>query len=252
MKTFVLPERYAGQEALRLADDDFHYLCVVRRLSKGDRFQATDTTGTRYDARIVEVGNNSCRVALRRSTAQRTKPGHEITLYQCVPKARKMDTVVRQATEAGVSTIVPVISDHTVPVLRGEDEREKRLRRWERIARQAVQQSGAAMVPNVAEPVSSSDLPAHDRQLDLLLFFHQTPLAEASLHGYLSRYPRRVGVVVGPEGGLSDREVALMRESGACPVYLGPNVMRTETSAVFALAAIQVILLEKESWTLAE
>lgn len=252
MKTFLLPETYAGESDIELSGSDFHYLCVVRRLSTGDRFSATDAAGTRYQARIAAVHNDSCRVSLRPAAAQPAGEDHAITLFQCVPKGRKMDDIVRRATEAGASAIVPVISDHTVPRIHGDAEWSKRLQRWRRIARQAVQQSGAPTVPRIVEPIASADLAAHARELDVLLFFHQTPLAEASLHGYLSRYPQRIGVVVGPEGGLSDREVALMGESGASPVYLGPNVLRTETSAVFALAAVQIILREKESWTLAE
>jgi 16S rRNA (uracil1498-N3)-methyltransferase len=252
MKTFVLPETYEGEGELELAGDDYHYLCVVRRLTAGSRFLATDPSGTRYEARITAIHDNSCRVTLRPSAEQPGGPDYAISLFQCIPKARKMDGIVRQATEAGVSAIVPVTSDYTVPRIHGDDEWGKRRRRWERIARQAVQQSGAITMPEIGEPISSDELAAGVRELDVLLFFHQIHLAEASLHGYLSRYPGRVGVIVGPEGGLSDREVSLMLESGALPVYLGPNVLRTETSAVFALAAIQIILREKESWTLAE
>jgi 16S rRNA (uracil1498-N3)-methyltransferase len=252
MKTFVLPADYAGEAELELRGGDFHYLCVVRRLQEGDRFTATGPTGTRFEARITAILDGTCRVALRPLTEQPEGPDHLITLYQCIPKARKMDGIVRQATEAGVSAIVPVTSDYTVPRLHGNDEWTKRLRRWERIARQAVQQSGTRTVPEIGEPLTTAQLAARAQELDVLLFFHQAPLAKASLHGYLSRYPRRIGIVVGPEGGLSDREVSLMRESGGSPVYLGPNVLRAETCAVFALAAIQIILREKESWALAK
>ena len=81
------------------------------------------------------------------------------------------------------------------------------------------------------------------------LFFHQNRLEKGSLHGYLNSSTDSICVMIGPEGGLSDEETDFLLASGFHPVYLGENVLRTETAAIYALGAVNTILLEKNEWT---
>lgn len=126
---------------------------------------------------------------------------------------------------------------------------EGKLARRRRIAEEAVQQRGRSTVPAV-EPVR--DLPelppvgAGESEIGLL--FYEKALADHGIGSYLSAGPRRVAIVIGPEGGLSDDEVDILDRRGFNSVSLGPNVLRTETAAIYAIAAVQSVYRELVAW----
>jgi 16S rRNA (uracil1498-N3)-methyltransferase len=195
------------------------------------------------------VERNSC--ILRVQKKGRTGSGlPAITLYQCLPKGRKLDTIVRQATELGVARIVPVESRYSIPK---PGDRDSRLGRLTRVAREAAQQSGAPRIPEISQVIRLRDIPGNwerEGENPLGLFFHQAPLETTSLHEYLSIRRDSIAMVVGPEGGLADEEIKFLRSEGFVPVYLGPTVLRTETAPVFAAAAVHMIILENKTWKL--
>jgi 16S rRNA (uracil1498-N3)-methyltransferase len=156
-----------------------------------------------------------------------------------------MDLIVRQAAEAGVGSIMPLVSERSLGI--SGDFRE-RVARWKRIAREALQQSGNTRMPDIGEPRSLADAAA-GRDWDLGLFFHQERLDGGTLHEVLWEGPARVALLIGPEGGLSDREVELLRGCGFRAVFLGGAVLRTETAAVYAIAAVKTVLQERQWWT---
>jgi 16S rRNA (uracil1498-N3)-methyltransferase len=122
----------------------------------------------------------------------------------------------------------------------------ERITRWERVAREAVQQSGALAPVVIDAPAELSAVyPAKDA---LSLVLHEQPIAHDTLHDYLVRVPSLVELVVGPEGGLSGEEVTMLLSRGFKPLYLGPRVLRTETAAIFALGAVQMTIQEHDAW----
>lgn len=247
MKQFVLPEDYQGSDRLVVEGPDFHYLCNVRRFREGDEFMALDRRGVRYVATVVSRARDRCEVGL--SVLGTSESGDlSVTLFQCLPKAAKMDQIVRQATEAGVLRIVPVISQHTVVNLEGKER--KRLARWRRIVEEAVQQSRSPLVPAVEEPVRIATLERSTGNRGISLYFDSDGSGSKSLHRHLSRDVESVDVVIGPEGGLSPRDIDALRNGGFESAYLGRQVLRTETAAVYAVAAIRTIALEKEEWSI--
>jgi 16S rRNA (uracil1498-N3)-methyltransferase len=191
------------------------------------------------------VAPNRCRLRVQRKGEPLTYEP-TIELYQGIPKGKKLEQIIRSCTEAGVSRITPVHSRYSVPRIEAAAA-EAKTRRRRKIAEEAVQQSGAAGVPDVALPIPLSEIPPAGAKLGL--FFHQEPLADSSLHGYLYGTPTEISIVVGPEGGFSESEVAMLEQRGYQAVYLGPRVLRTETAALYAIAAIQVIQMEHEKWT---
>jgi 16S rRNA (uracil1498-N3)-methyltransferase len=251
MKIFVLPPGFSGGDFLELEGEDFHYLCRVRRLKPGDSLSAVDAEGNEYHLTMQEAGRKSCRLRVQKKGSPRREEA-AITLYQCVPKGTKFDLIVRQAVELGIAKVVPVRSRYSVPKIADEDGR---LRRWRRIARQAVQQSGACGLPEIPGILSLTDIPDDFGKplggKKTGIFFHQNPLAINSLHEYLSFIPEEIALVIGPEGGLSDGEAEFLMQTGFVPAYLGHRVLRTETAPVFAAAAVRIILLERERWNLA-
>lgn len=248
MRVFVLPEAGAGEKAREIRGRDFHYLVHVLRLGVGDRFPASDGEGRKRECRIASIGPDWARLELE-PDAESERAGPELVLIQALPKGRKMDQIVRQATEAGVAEIRPVFSRHSLSRLEDPQDRTRRAERWRRIAREAAQQSGGSRVPRVAEPAELQQaLAPAAEEGELRLMFHQERLSEGTLHRALSSSPRRITLLVGPEGGLAAEETSLARERGFLPITVGRRVFRTETAALYAVAAIQIILEEKESW----
>lgn len=246
MRQFLLPRGWAGGGRIALAGDDLHYLTRVLRLREGDVIPAVDAGGAAYSLRILRIQPSACEAAVEpaRDPVPAVEPAPQVTLLQCLPKGPKMDSIVRQATEAGVARIVPLVSEHSLP---GAADPSGRQQRWERIAREALQQSGSPRLPLLEQPRPLASLRAAE-EWGTALFFHEKPLQEASLHELLADGPRRVSVLVGPEGGLSPAETAFLGESGFRPVYLGPGVLRVDTAAIVAVALVKHILWERNAW----
>jgi 16S rRNA (uracil1498-N3)-methyltransferase len=174
-----------------------------------------------------------------------------IVLFQALPKGAKMDLIIRQAVEGGVTEIVPFVSAYSVP---RPDDSGGRLERWRRIIREARQQSGSGTATAVRDPLGFGALleywealrEKHERPVGLLI--HQDRLAQGSFHEYLDKRPDLVVFAVGPEGGFSPEEVSRYVAAGFKPVTMGDTILRTETAALYASAAIRIILLESPSW----
>ena len=250
MRTLVLPPECSGEGRHHLTGKPFHHLCRVRRTAAGARFDAIDGRGGRYEVVVVAVHDSSCEIDVSPAPRRDEPALPRLLLYQGLPKGRKLDQIIRQCTEAGIDEIRPFVSRYTVAETRGDKRDARKRERWAAVAREAVQQSGRGTVPDVFEPVRLEDIPAIDDPDAVGLVFHEDPLAQASLHEYLTGSPRTVTLVVGGEGGLAPAEMDfLIGEAGYRPVYLGPTVLRTETAAIYALAAVRTILREKQTWS---
>jgi 16S rRNA (uracil1498-N3)-methyltransferase len=273
VKRFILTKEPDPQGRVRLSGEDYHYLVRVRRLAPGEIFPARLPGGGETLVRVCSVEGGvlmgDCAAPApdaRRGSLAPGKGGEKpcagegpglppVILFQALPKAGKMDLIVRQAAEGGIAEILPFFSEYSIPRLDKDGSGgPKRLDRWERIVREARQQSGSSTATAVLPPQSEEGLFAHWENLKnqypgaLGLLFHQIPLEQASLHRYLSIDPEIVVLAIGPEGGFSSGEVSRFLSAGFKPLTLGNTVLRTETAALYGAAAIRIILLEKSSW----
>lgn len=253
MKQFILPGRYPGGPFLTLDRREAHYLLNVRRLKEGDTLPGGDSRGNRYTLtilRLSEEGGCDLAIAPGEKTATDTaSPGRpRIILQPCLLKGKKMDTVLRQATEAGAAEIHPLVSRNTVVKPREEGQKGDR---WKKIVKEAAQQSGNPGIPEIREPRPLRDT-APPGEGALGLYFHEKALDNGSLHGYLEKPYNTIYLLLGPEGGLSVDETAFLDGIGYHPVHLGPNVLRAETAAVFALGAVMTIVGEQKLWSVKE
>ena len=248
MRLFLLPDTYTGESSLVLKGDDYHYLVRVLRYKKGYEFSGRDLKGIFFDLKITDITENSCIIDVIESSTEYIKLP-EIVLYQCVCKGKKMDQIIRQATETGVSKIIPIVSDFSVS--RIDTEKSAKMERWNKIIREAIQQSGSRVNTIIGNPVTIDELSEIEDTIgDIGLFFHQEALDLGSLHGYLSSDYNVIFLVIGPEGGLSDRETGILLEKKFKSVYLKTNVLRAETAALYGISSVQTILLESENWVL--
>jgi 16S rRNA (uracil1498-N3)-methyltransferase len=213
---------------------DARKLTLVLRKRSGDPIEICDSAGSSFAATVELDG---AAVAARLGRRALAAPARlEIVLAQGVPKGQKMDFVVEKATELGVSRIVPVETERSVP----EGGRAGKVERWRRLARAAAAQSGRTEVPAVDDALPWAQLEGAVRAAGVALvpweLAETIPLREslpALLNGVSS-----VLVAIGPEGGLTHDEVAQARAWGARPISLGKRILRTETAGLVACSAI--------------
>ncbi|HET7838192.1 MAG TPA: RsmE family RNA methyltransferase [Rectinemataceae bacterium] len=276
MRQFLIPEEWEGGPTCEIAGGRARYLTRVLRLVAGDEFPGLDPRGRRWLCRVGEAGQDRVILELsalpptfeasgledvrggRGSVAAPSAPPAQpgplppIVLVQGLPKGAKMDLIVRQAAEAGLAAVLPLLAERSVA--REGREAEAKRARWERIAREAIQQSGSARPTAVAPITRLAELPVwlaqpprgQGRVLKLLL--HEAPLAQASLHGYLTEAPDEIVLCVGPEGGFAPGETDFLLASGFLPLRLAGAILRTETAALYAVAAVETIISERSSW----
>ena len=226
------PERIeAGRAAL--TPEARHYLVEVLRLAPGAEVEVFDGRGGRWPGRL-----DADREAL--TLGPRAEAGGaalDLALLLALAKGEKVDLVVQKATELGVTRLVPFAAERSVVRLEPAKGEERALR-WRRIAEEAARQCGRADVPEVDAPRALDAALASLGPGTLALVFHPggarlADLAAAAAAG------TPLAAVVGPEGGLTDAEVAICEARGARRVSLGPRILRAETAAIVAVALLQ-------------
>ena len=217
-----------------------HHLVTVLRLREGDRLEAFDGAGARFDARLERADPHAAQVAIGARRSSPAEPALALTLVQGLPSADKMDWVIEKAVELGVDAIVPVQARHSLVRLDGE-RAARRLAHWQRLAVAACTQCGRDRLPTIAPvqpwPAACAAV-ARDRPALLL-----DPLADVRLAALAPQVRRAAAatVCIGPEAGWSDDERASARAAGMTAVSLGARVLRTETAGLAAIAVLQAL-----------
>jgi 16S rRNA (uracil1498-N3)-methyltransferase len=231
-RLYVSPDNLRGERAT-LDEAAHRHLIKVLRLSPGASIQLFDGTGVEIDARIEVVGKASVEVVLG-ARRQSPVPAGDITLLQALPRGERMDLVVQKTTELGVSRIVPVLSEHGMV-----KPPAGRTKRWRTIAQEAARQSGRADMPTIDEPMPFGAALAGWGQQGESRFVLFEGTRERSFRQALAHGPRRVVLLVGPEGGFAAAEVDGAVGAGFLAVSLGPRILRSETAAIVAVALAQ-------------
>lgn len=232
---FIRPEEIVNG-CVPLSREDAAHACRVLRLKCGDAALAMDGAGREYPAVIESVSQGETILRLGEGRIAASEPACRVTLYQCLPKTGKMEVIVQKCVELGVSRIVPATSARCVVRLEQKDVKKK-IERWQRVAYEAAKQSGRAVIPEVAMPIHIADIPADRHELMLVPYEEEKA---TSLKSALREHPnvKDVGMLIGPEGGLEQAEVAELTAQGGVSVTLGNRILRTETAGMAALAML--------------
>jgi 16S rRNA (uracil1498-N3)-methyltransferase len=231
-RAFVPADRLDGPRAT-LDAAAYRHLIKVLRLAPGASLRIFDGAGTEIDARIESVGRASVEVSLG-ARHRIAAPACAVSLLQAPPRGERMDLIVQKTTELGVARILPVQSERT-QVRPGAHQRA----RWQTIAEEAARQSGRAEVPTIGEPAPlAAVLPTASDLADARFVLWEGEAGQ-SLPAALTRAAKAVVLLVGPEGGFAEAEVAAARRAGFVAVGLGPRILRSETAAIVAVALAQ-------------
>lgn len=251
MRQYVLPKYFQGESSLKLTKEDSLYFQKVLRLKIEDKIFARDLKGNPYQLIIKEYNKNYCIclvIKLKEGDSfestdvlpSEKKEYPTIHLFQCVCKGKKNESIIRMATEIGVSSITLVQSKYCIAKKENSSSQ-----RYEKIIKEAIQQSGSSIITNFQgvipfkEFINKIDFP--------LFFFHQQDLDNRKLSEKLTTLNANseLGILIGPEGGLSDKECDTLIEKGCIPVTLQTNILRAETASIVAISAIHSLLMEK-------
>jgi 16S rRNA (uracil1498-N3)-methyltransferase len=242
MHRFYLPPEQCRGPALVLSGREAHHAEHVFRLRRGDRLVVLNGAGDEFLCEVLEPRREEMPLAIVQKTASPPLPWR-LTLLQAVPKAKLIECIIQKATELGVSRIVPILSERTVPQL-GAGTAEARVKKWRQIAIEAIKQCGNPWLPLVESPLTPKEFLARGERFDLPLIAslqsdrrHLREHFRTFLTAH-SRPPQSLCVWIGPEGDFTPAEMSAIKADGALPITLGPLILRSETAAIYALSIL--------------
>lgn len=233
MRRFYSPPETLDDRVVTLGADETHHLRDVVRQRVGDIVSVFDGVGGEFECVIREIRRSSAELEVVRRTEPRSPESPiRVTLAAALLKADKFELVIQKAVELGVAELIPLITD------RGEanaKHSEKRMVRWQRIILDASKQCGRATLMTIDEPMKFRSLLANAADpAEMALFAERDGVRLADATGRSIRV-----VVIGPEGGWSDAEIAAAKAAGCQVVTLGGRILRAETAAIAITAIVQ-------------
>lgn len=239
MSLFFIQARALQDNQITLTGDLAHHLRDVLRCLPGEIVNLVDERQIRYRAAISQITNLGVTAKILQIDGPQSRPAVSVTLAQSVLKGEKMDWVVQKATELGVNTIVPIITERTIARPRA-DRKAHRINRWQRIAKESSQQCGRSDIPIISGvlPLDTWIKNSPDGSLKLVPWEQERDRSIKSALTHANNR-RSIAVLIGPEGGLSPSEIELARKKGWVPVSLGPRILRAETAGLAVLAILQ-------------
>ena len=248
MPKFFLPPEEMQDNFMVLTGEQYQHAKVLR-LKNGDAVSVCDGRGTDCRCVVSDVSEGRISLVVQSRDVSLAEPTVQATVYMAFPKSDKLEHVIQKTTELGVHAIQPVAMERCVVKLEGKDA-GKKVERWQKIAREAVKQCARVTVPEVLPPKKLTQLEEELKQLDVLI----VPWEDArdgsirrALAPFEGREALRVGILIGPEGGISGQEAHWLAENaGAKLVTLGPRILRTETAGLCALTMVMAFRGEME------
>jgi len=234
-RLYIPPEKLSSRVVLR--GDDARYLLAVKRCRLGEVVELFTGDGYVHRGRVSELARGRLTLTVEASEPGRRESPVRVSVATAVPRGKRMDTMVEKLSELGVRKLQPV--DTARSVVRATTVSAARYQHWRRIAVEAARQCGRATVMEVAP--GQALLSAAQSLADSALKFVATPEGAQPLLTTLAPLaPGDTAVFIGPEGDFQQEELSELVAAGAVPVSLGPTVLRVETAAVVAAAAVML------------
>lgn len=240
MHRFFIPPQYIDQNQVIITDSIAHQIRNVLRMRKGDHIIVLDNQGWEYKVILTHVERDQVVATIKGRRVIMAEPNIQITLYQGIMKKRDtFEWVLQKCTEVGVTRFVPLMSQRSL-IQTPTAIKLNKIERWQKIIKEAAEQSGRGLIPRLLPPVTLKDamraLPE-----DELNIIGWAGAIEMGIRETIRRHPspqRGISLFIGPEGGFADGEVAYSRACGAIPVTLGKRILRAETAALVASSLV--------------
>ena len=253
MRIFVPPEDIVKKEGIKLNADKSHYLTSVLRCKKGDVITIIDGKGKAYEAGVAEIAKGNVLITVINEIQLDTESSLNLILCQGILKGEKMDLVIQKTTELGANGITPLITERCVV------KETRKIKRWQKIAEEAAEQCGRAVIPKVYEPVQFAEFFERERfrrtgameywrngEMTGFIFWEEggMPLKESIKKISFTSLQNSITPIflfVGPEGGFTSEEIRLAERHGLIRTTLGKRVLRAETAAIVSTALVQFL-----------
>ncbi len=217
-----------------ISESDYTHITKVLRLGAGDRITVFDAESTEYEGILTDISSKTIALRVHDTRRLQTEPELKLNLFQAILKGNRMDGVISQATQLGVSEVFPVISERT------QVRSTSKIDRWNKIALESTKQCGRAVPPVVSEPVCFRDSFEIKKQSEMKVILYEN---QGKLLGdYMKSFTKPVNSInvhIGSEGGFSKEEIALAKENGYIALGLGKRILRAETASLVGLALLQ-------------
>lgn len=240
-----IPRIYIGSDKIEngkafIDGSDANHILRVLRKVKGDCLHICDMKGNSYNAIIDEITSDGLYAILGESEKQNNEMPFKVSVYQCFPKGDKLETVIQKAVELGAHEIIAVMSERCVA---RPDEKAfaKRLERLKKISESAAAQCGRNIIPEIKGILSYKQAIEEISQKDIGFVCYEGD-GTKSIKEIVKDTPETIGFLIGPEGGIAEKEIQIAKENNIALAGLGKRILRTETASGFVLSAISVLI----------
>lgn len=247
MQKFFVEENQIKNNKIYIQGPDVKHISNVLRLEKKEKIQICNkNTMQNYIVEIEEIQKEEIIANILEKLQTSVESNVEIHLYQGLPKADKMELIIQKTTELGIYKIIPVDMIRCVVKLE-EKDLKKKLERWQKIAESAAKQSKRDIIPKIEEKQKIKEIAEKITQYDIFMVAYEEEINTTLKQVLKKLKPKdnyKIAVLVGPEGGIDQKEIQILKEKGAVILTLGKRILRTETAPI---AMVSNILYELES-----
>lgn len=227
---------------VQITGEDVHHIVRVMRGKTGDQIICVNSQGDAWVSEITNISEGKVTASLRKRLKAQPELPVEVTIVQGLPKGDKFELILQKGTELGASAFLPYKADRSVTVW-DDKKMKKKTARFERIVKEASEQSHRTKIPVIMEPATLHELLEKKEAYDAAMFAYEEEAKISEFQSFSSVLKRlekgmRILVCIGPEGGFSKEEAERFKEQGFYPVRFGPRILRTETAAMYALSSI--------------
>ena len=239
MPRFFVRTNQISNDNIDIIGEDVKHIKNVLRKQIGDKVEVCNQdTGDSYKCEIKNFSEDEIKTNIIEKL-KNIQEKVQVDIYQGLPKSDKMELIIQKSVELGANAIIPVNMKRCVVKLEGKDE-AKKTDRWQKIAESAAKQCGRSFIPEVKNLINVKDICNLINEYDATIVAYENE-KENTLKSELQKLNSanlKIGIVIGPEGGLEESDIKLLRENGARIVTLGNRILRTETVALNVLSII--------------
>lgn len=219
--------------------EDIKHITKVLRLSIGDKIEVCNMESVDYIASISNIDKGLIECRIHDKYLSMTEAPIEVVLFQGIPKSSKMDLIIQKNVEVGVAKIVPIVSERCVVKIKDKSSERKKIERWQKIAGEAAKQCKRGIIPQIGDMIEIKDINSISDDFDMIII----PYEEEKIRGIKKAITgkdniRKIGIIIGPEGGFTKEEVLEVEKLGGLSVSLGPRILRTETAGLVATSIL--------------
>lgn len=250
MPKFFVTEEQVNDEKIKIIGQDVKHIKNVLRKKVGNELMICNTSTKKdYLSEIISIEENCIECKIKEQIENKVESNIKVSILQGLPKADKMELIIQKSVELGVYEITPIEMKRCVVKL-NEKDKIKKIDRWQKISEVAAKQCGRNIIPNINQIINLKNVCNLFDKYDIVLVAYENEnknTLKNKLEKIKQKYNNReikIGVIIGPEGGIDSEEIKMLQENGAITITLGKRILRTET---VALNVLSIIMYELEN-----